>query len=128
MLSAEHERTTLLTLCAEQFLNRVQRFDEALLIRRGQLAEHHTNFLLRLGIEWRESGLPSPGKKEKTSPPVLLRGSLPNQSALFEGAQGAAQIPGVQPQLLGQLARRGFVAVCELIENADLSQGIRAAQ
>src|SRR5262249_42157191 len=125
---AKDDGQILFTLRAQQFLNGMQRFDEAFLLGHGQFAEHPGNLPLRLCVQRREGFLPSLGEREKTSPPVVFGGSFSDQSTFLEGAQGAAHIACVQSQLLRQVARRGLVAVSELVEDAALSERIRAAQ
>src|SRR5438105_15274476 len=83
---------------AEQLLDRVHRRDQSRLIRRREFCQHRRSVALRAGVERHERFPATDGKRQMALPAVLRRGPSLDQSALFEIAQHAAEISGIQAE------------------------------
>src|SRR5439155_13658893 len=79
-------------------------------------------------VEGGERRLPAAGQPQEVRPAVGRRGPPVDEAALAQAAQDAAQVAGVQPQLLAELGGAGPLAVGQLVEDARLRERERALQ
>src|SRR5204862_2296086 len=87
---------------------------------------HRRSVALRAGIERHERFPATDGKRQMALPAVLRRGPSLNQSALFEIAQQAAQISGIEVEAACDLACGRRTVPGDLVEYAGFAERVGA--
>jgi hypothetical protein len=116
-----------LRLGREQGFDLVHRADQALLLARGQRAQHLRHVAARAGIELGEPLLPDLGQAEEVLPRIEVGGLPLHEPPLLEGLQDAAEIAGIEAKMLGEVRRRHGLAVRQLVDDPCFGQRELAA-
>ena len=112
----------------EQRFDGVHRLDETRPGVHREPLEHRADLRAGAGVQPGEGGRAARRKPQQGLAAVRVGGSLLDQPALTEGPEDAAQVAGVEPQLLAQVRRRGLLDVRELVERARCGQGKRTGE
>jgi len=108
---------------AQQGLDLRHILDQAVLGRRRQSAQHGADLVLGAMVEGREGGAAKGGQAQQALPGIQRAGGAPDQAALLEALQKAAEITGIEAEIAHQRARGGIFPMGQLIKDPGLGQG-----
>src|SRR5712691_1018089 len=114
--------------CSDEPLDRAHGVDQPTLLGVRERVQEGGDLFTRSDVERGEGSLSLPGEGEELLAAVRPRASLGDQPALPETAQDAAEVARIEAEILAEVARRGALPVCQLVEDAHFGQGERARQ
>src|SRR5215475_266356 len=123
LMRADDVRDFLLRLRAEQRFDGAHRFNQAVLVRRREPAEHRLDLVVRARVELGERFPPFLRQGDDALAPVGFRRLSGDQAALLECGQQTAEVTRVQPQPDAQSGRRRFLALRQFVNNPGFGQG-----
>ena len=111
-----------LRLRPEQCLDRRHGVAEFDLRRIASVRQQRGDVLVGLQLDRRKALAPARRDGEQVLAAVMGRRLAHDQAARLEAAQDAAEIAGVEPEILGDLRRGRLVAMHDLVEHARLAE------
>ena len=112
----------------QRALDRLHRIDDLPLAGRREAAEQGADVVPRPLFVRRELDAAAPGQVDQVAAGVGRRRRAADEAFRFEPPQYAAQIPGVEAQVVPQIGGGEIVAVRELVEHAHLGERVRTVE
>ena len=121
-MRAQHAVRLRRRLGGEKILDAAHRRDEPRAVALGEPRQHRRDLVAGAGVDRGEGGAALERERDQALAGVVRRRLAHDQAGVREAAQDAAEIAGVEPELLAELRRRDPVPLRELVDDARLSQ------